>query len=770
MTSLWKHYNPECSKYEKQTPFAYGWNREFAKEGPRYILGEDGYWYNPLAVESDTALLSCTGDLMCEPRMTNAYRYGDTYFFHPLFTHVRNIFKNSDFSIGNLETTLGEATPYAGDYHAILDQWHCNAPVCYLDALRYAGFDALVTANNHNCDAGISGLWDTLSAIDSYKFMHTGSFMPKDNERVLFVNICGFKVAVLSYGNRYNGIDEVNFTKEGIDTCLNYFSTEKCLREVAYARERGAEYIICYQHWGRDYVMEPNEQQLRILEEMRNCGVDYIVGSHTHCLQSHNIITDHNGKNIPMMWSMGNFVTNEVRELCKHTGILQLVLRRKSGKIEVEEKFVPCYVFDEFNTARFCVVPTNAALNGGYTHSRMNEINQYIRERVGEDIEFLSTQSLDLTHLCKIMGVENTLPNRPVTKHCTQSGTLCYGALYFDIGEMDYNDKRRIRMANVSAVVTNKAIEGFSCIVVPDVVEAYKKAYKAQRNEFKHLCVTVVAGHCNKTATRELTARALRTLGRVYTPKDAAHIDIAPWGEIHPSHDHCVLELRQDYPLDVDVVSELIQPDNVIITSSPCDVVGLAQSLASGGTLLYNSTDTDLCQEVYKIIRKDIKIVPYGSKALECKGLPFEFLNVCTSAAFEIAKAYGGNEKAIQKAIGNYELGGYNQVIMSVDGVNIIANTNCKTKLQAIGTVNALNNAERVIAVTTPAFKEIVSSKSDKVIIVDKDNDFNKAIDVLLEELKEGDTLLLCGEREALLCQVIRRMFGITDGFLPGCS
>ena len=72
-------------------------------------------------------------------------------------------------------------------------------------------------------------------------------------------------------------------------------------------------------------------------------------------------------------------------------------------------------------------------------------------------------------------------------------------------------------------------------------------------------------------------------------------------------------------------------------------------------------------------------------------------------------------------------------------------------------TINALN-------------KEIVSSKSDKVIIVDKDNGFDKAIVVLLNELKDGDTLLLCGEREALLCQVLRRMFGITDGFLPGCS
>lgn len=89
MVSLWKHYLKDFGRYEHSFPPAFPWNRAQGEDIPRYIMGEDGYWYDPKAKNSGKALLSCTGDLMCEPRMTNANRYGDSFFFHPLFQYVR---------------------------------------------------------------------------------------------------------------------------------------------------------------------------------------------------------------------------------------------------------------------------------------------------------------------------------------------------------------------------------------------------------------------------------------------------------------------------------------------------------------------------------------------------------------------------------------------------------------------------------------------------------------------------------------------------------
>ena len=114
MVSLWKHYDRKYQQYENSFPPAFPWNHEGREDAPRYVKGQDGYWFDENAMDTGKALLSCTGDLMCEPRMTNAHRYGDSYFFHPLFQYVRGILKNSDFSVANLETTLTDSTPYAG--------------------------------------------------------------------------------------------------------------------------------------------------------------------------------------------------------------------------------------------------------------------------------------------------------------------------------------------------------------------------------------------------------------------------------------------------------------------------------------------------------------------------------------------------------------------------------------------------------------------------------------------------------------------------------
>ena len=298
MVSKWKHFDPIWNEYEKDQQPAFPWNRDYAKEHKRYIKGSDGWWYVPGAVAGDKALLSCVGDLMCEPRMTEAHRYGSSYFFHPLFQYVRGIFQASDLCVGNLETTLTDKAAYAGDYHCIAGKYHCNGPACYLDAVSYAGFDALVTANNHNCDSGVGGLWDTLENIDRHGFMRTGTFLPGETERVLLVKIKGIKVAILSYGNRYNGLDERHYTEKGINEILNWFSKEKCVADVAYARQKGAEFVLCYQHWGKDYDLVPNAQQEGIIADLKDCGIDYIVGSHTHCFQAHDVAVAENGIDI----------------------------------------------------------------------------------------------------------------------------------------------------------------------------------------------------------------------------------------------------------------------------------------------------------------------------------------------------------------------------------------------------------------------------------------------------------------------------------------
>lgn len=789
MNLLRNHRNSAAAPYETSLPPAYPWNRLTREDTPRYQRGEDGYWVDPTAVESDTVLLSCVGDLMAEPRMTNAHRYGDAYFFHPLFQYVRDILRSSDFAVANLETTLSDRTPYAGEYHCIAGKYHCNAPACYLDAVRYAGFDALVTANNHNCDSGVEGLWDTLHAIDDHGFMRTGSFLATDTERVLLVKIGGFRVAILSYGNRYNDLDEWHFTKEGRESCLNWFSREVCLRDVAYAREHGAEFVLCYQHWGCDYDEVPNEQQYRILEELKSCGVDYIVGSHTHCLQRYDTVTDAKGRTLPVIFSMGNFVTNERRELCKHTGILQLILSKKDGHITVREQLIPCYVFDEFGTGRFCVVPTDGRLNGGYTHERMNAINEYIRGRVGDSLAFAPTREVKLSTLCAAMGLPcpEGQEDRPVTKLCTQSGTLCRGAVYFAFGKQTLTDRRRLIAMEPTAIISSEPIGDLPYIATDDVSAAYREAHAVIRPIGETARTVLVTGASGKTVTRELLARVLRSVGGVLTPRDGEHADLSPWQDVHPYHRYIVSELRADYPLNASEAVALYRPDVLVLTATPCNVAALMSGLPKGGVVVYNTADAVLVDAVKTYARKEMTLIPYGDEQVSCPTLPFDCLNSCTAAALAVGKLEEVEPEVARTAIASYAMVGITRTVAQVDGVTLVLNTACHTEAEACSVLRAADGVgRRVVVLAAPAYDSYTSTFAEELIKWNADQVFTcgdlglsgavvyeDAIALetaLVETVRGGDTVCIIGGRAARLCETVRRVFGLTDGFIPDAS
>ena len=71
---------------------------------------------------------------------------------------------------------LCAAAPYTGEQYKVDGKYHCNAPQSFLDAVRQAGFDFLMLANNHNLDCGAAGIRETLNRIDDAGLMRTGLF------------------------------------------------------------------------------------------------------------------------------------------------------------------------------------------------------------------------------------------------------------------------------------------------------------------------------------------------------------------------------------------------------------------------------------------------------------------------------------------------------------------------------------------------------------------------------------------------------------------
>lgn len=86
-----------------------------------------------------------TGDLMQHMPQVFAARQRDGSFdYTSCFSRLNNYFSSADFVIANLETTLGEE-PYSG-YPRF------RSPEALAGAMRRAGVDVAVLANNHICD------------------------------------------------------------------------------------------------------------------------------------------------------------------------------------------------------------------------------------------------------------------------------------------------------------------------------------------------------------------------------------------------------------------------------------------------------------------------------------------------------------------------------------------------------------------------------------------------------------------------------------------
>jgi len=152
------------------------------------------------------------GDAMQHEAQNKAAKQADgTYSFDECFASIAPYVQAADYAIVNLETPLGGA-PYSGY------PMFC-APDSYSMALKNAGFDLMLTANNHALDKRDKGAKRTLDVLDEQGLAHVGTYRNKaDREKSLplIKDINGFKIGFLNYTYGTNGIKVQNDVVERI--------------------------------------------------------------------------------------------------------------------------------------------------------------------------------------------------------------------------------------------------------------------------------------------------------------------------------------------------------------------------------------------------------------------------------------------------------------------------------------------------------------------------------------------------------------------------
>ena len=174
---------------------------------------------------------------------------------------------------------------------------------------------------------------------------------------------------------------------------INIIDEDRIKSDIEKSVEKGADLVVVFIHWGNEYQREPSEEQMELGRKMVEWGANIVFGSHPHVIQKSEII-EHNGKDNFIIYSLGNFISNQRRETInnKYTedGIMVAIeVEKNFTKNETIIKnitYTPTWVhkYSVDGVAKYEIIPID--------ESNLDEIDNSIHTKVKESYE--STMSI----------------------------------------------------------------------------------------------------------------------------------------------------------------------------------------------------------------------------------------------------------------------------------------------------------------------------------------------------------------------------------------
>lgn len=254
--------------------------------------------------------------------------------FDSQFADVKSIFKDSDYIVGNLETPICPSLPLT--VHDI----RFNSSVEYLKAVKNLNVGFVSLANNHVLDQGIAGLSETISCLERVDLDYSGAYKCiEDSDKIFVKDVGGVRLAIVCFtfgtNSQVNGVfleneelwrvDLLNKQKKMLlhwdpnpnAVCEEYISDEISIAAVTNSKniyfqrkikekienaKKCSDIVIVMPHMGGQYNPHPGNYARWMMNYIRECGADIIIGGHPHVPQKC-ILQD----GVLECYSLGNF-------------------------------------------------------------------------------------------------------------------------------------------------------------------------------------------------------------------------------------------------------------------------------------------------------------------------------------------------------------------------------------------------------------------------------------------------------------------------------
>jgi len=274
------------------------------------------------AAATPAVTLTWVGDMAFSSR-EGLQRGGPRAAFAPVSRGLRA----GDFTLGNLEGTLGRGGTSKCAGRQGRNCFAFQAPAAFARGYRRAGFDLLNLANNHSHDYGVTGLRQTRAALTRARIAYTGL-----RGQITVRKVAGTRVAFLGFAP--------------YPWASSLLDIRRARRQVAAARRR-AKLVIVMLHAGSEGVGalhvphgtetafgENRGQTRRFAHAVVASGADAVLGSGPHVLRGIECY-----RRRPIAYSLGNFAgfhTLSTSGVLGLSGILRLSLRPRGTLLRAQ--------------------------------------------------------------------------------------------------------------------------------------------------------------------------------------------------------------------------------------------------------------------------------------------------------------------------------------------------------------------------------------------------------------------------------------------------
>lgn len=204
---------------------------------------------------------------------------------------------------------VDQETVFTTEHDAVSSYPSFATPTEVGDALMNAGFDVVESATNHIDDYGIDFLQETFNFWSSkYPDVPVLGIHPtqEDADTVKTLEVNGITISFLdyTYGTNNGGVGEGN------EYMIDLFDKNKVSTMIQKAKA-SSDVLIFVAHWGKEEEPMPTEYEKEWATFLMQQGVDVVVGGHPHILQPYGRMSDDQGHNMLIFYSLGNFVSTQ---------------------------------------------------------------------------------------------------------------------------------------------------------------------------------------------------------------------------------------------------------------------------------------------------------------------------------------------------------------------------------------------------------------------------------------------------------------------------